>query len=268
MPPPAIALDQVSLCYRLAHQRIPSFKEYAIHWMQGSLAYEKFWALNDLSLEIAPGEAVGIIGRNGAGKSTLLKIVSGVLEPTKGRCTVRGRVAPILELGTGFDSELTGRENIFLNALLLGRSRREVQEKVDTIIDFSELATFIDSPLRTYSTGMVARLGFSIATAWVPEVLILDEVMAVGDSAFNQKCQERFAHFRTSGTTVLLVTHAPEIVRTSCSRALWLATGRLQADGDPEAVLERYLESAGSGASSAPAAVATPGSTPPATPPA
>ena len=255
MPPAAITLDHVSLCYRLAHQRIPSFKEYAIHWVQGALVYEKFWALTDLSLSIAPGEAVGIIGRNGAGKSSLLKVVSAVLEPTKGRCDVRGRVAPILELGTGFDSELTGRENIFLNALLLGRTRREVQEKADSIVEFSELAAFIDSPLRTYSTGMVARLGFAIATAWVPEVLILDEVMAVGDSAFNQKCLDRFELFRRSGTTVLLVTHAPDIVRSSCTRCVWLAGGKLVADGPPEEVLSGYLESA--------AASATPPSAPP-----
>jgi ABC-type polysaccharide/polyol phosphate transport system ATPase subunit len=245
MPAPAIALDQVSLCYRLAHQRIPSFKEYAIHWMQGSLAYEKFWALNDLSLEIAPGEAVGIIGRNGAGKSTLLKIVSSVLEPTRGTCAVRGRVAPILELGTGFDSELTGRENIFLNALLLGRSRREVQEKVDAIVDFSELAAFIDSPLRTYSSGMVARLGFAIATGWRPDLLILDEVMGVGDSAFTVKCEKRLEAFRAAGTTVLLVSHSAPAVENGCTRCLWIEQGRLAADGPPAEVLGRYLDSTG-----------------------
>ena len=252
-PAPAIVLDQLSLCYRLAHQRIPSFKEYAIHWIKGALDYQSFWALDGVSAAIAPGEVVGIIGRNGAGKSTLLKIVSGVLDPTRGRCTVRGRVAPILELGTGFDMELTGRENVFLNALLLGRTRREVHARYASIVEFAELAEFIDSPLRSYSTGMVARLGFAVATAWVPEVLILDEVMAVGDQAFNQKCQTRFEQFRAAGTTVLLVSHSPAVIESACTRCLWLNGGRLAADGPPREVLARYLESTGPAPAPAPA---------------
>ena len=243
--PPAILLDQVSLCYRLAHQRTRSLKEYAIHWVKGALEYESFWALDGLSAEIAPGEVVGIIGRNGAGKSTLLKVICGVLEPARGRCEVKGKVAPILELGTGFDLELTGGENIVLNALLLGRSRREVRERFDWIVEFAELPGFIDSPLRSYSTGMIARLGFAVATAWMPDVLILDEVMAVGDQAFNRKCQTRFEEFRKAGTTVLLVSHAPAVIESACSRCLWLEKGKLAADGAPKEVLARYLESAG-----------------------
>jgi ABC-type polysaccharide/polyol phosphate transport system ATPase subunit len=154
-------------------------------------------------------------------------------------------VAPILELGTGFDLELTGRENIFLNALLLGRTRKEVHARIESIVEFAELPGFVDSPLRSYSSGMMARLGFAVATAWIPEVLILDEVMAVGDQAFNQKCQARFEAFRSAGTTVLLVSHSPEVVEATCSRCLWLDGGKLLADGPPHEVLGRYLESSG-----------------------
>ena len=165
---PFSTLDRVSLCYRLAKQRLPSFKDYAIHWVKGTLVYEKFWALTEVSFSVARGEVVGIVGRNGAGKSSLLKIVSGVLEPTTGKVHFDGRIAPILELGTGFDHELTGRENIFLNGLLLGRTRREIRERLDAIIEYSELGDFIESPIRSYSSGMLGRLGFSIAAAWTP----------------------------------------------------------------------------------------------------
>jgi ABC-2 type transport system ATP-binding protein/lipopolysaccharide transport system ATP-binding protein len=244
MLPAVISLDQVSMRYRLARQRVPSFKEYAIHFVRGTLSYESFWALREISFTVAGGETLGIVGRNGAGKSTLLKIIAGVLDPTTGSARVRGRVAPILELGTGFDMELTGRENVFLNALLLGHPRREIEQRLEEIVAFAELEQFVDSPLRSYSTGMVARLGFAVATAWIPDVLILDEVFAVGDTAFVQKCAERFARFRASGTTLLLVSHSPEVVEQNCSRCLWIDHGRLAADGAPGEVLARYLESA------------------------
>lgn len=235
-----IDLAQVSLCYRLAKQRIPSFKEYAIHMLKGALSYEKLWALRDITLSIRSGETVGIIGRNGAGKSTLLKVISRVLKPTDGRSDVRGTLAPILELGTGFDPELTGFENIYLNALLLGRSRREIVEKAEEIIEFSGLGDFVRSPIRNYSSGMLARLGFSIATAWVPDILILDEVLAVGDASFTQKCEERIRRFHDAGTTVLMVSHSAEAVRKNCSRCIWLDAGRLVADGDSNEVLAQY----------------------------
>lgn len=237
-----IALDDIHLCYRLAKQKIPSLKEYAIHWMKGSLAYEELWALRGVSLEIERGETLGVIGRNGAGKSTLLKVISRVLKPTRGEARVWGSVAPILELGTGFDQELTGYENIYLNALLLGRSRREIDEKVEDIIDFSGLREFIHSPIRNYSTGMFARLGFSIATAWVPEVLILDEVLAVGDARFLARCERRIAEFREYGTALLLVSHGLDAIRNNCDRAIWLEAGRIQIDGTAEEVIERYLD--------------------------
>jgi ABC-type polysaccharide/polyol phosphate transport system ATPase subunit len=234
-----IELQEVSLCYRLAKQRIPSIKEYLIHFMKGSLSYEKLWALRDVSFRVQSGEVMGIVGRNGAGKSTLLKVISRVLKPD-GRVTVRGMVSPILELGTGFDHELTGFENVYLNGLLLGRSRREIDEKLEDIIHFSGLGDFIRTPIRNYSSGMLARLGFSIATAWVPDILILDEVLAVGDAAFTEKCERRMQEFHDAGTTVLLVSHSAEAVRKNCTRCLWLDAGRLRADGPTEEVLEMY----------------------------
>jgi ABC-type polysaccharide/polyol phosphate transport system ATPase subunit len=244
--PPAVELEAVSLCYRLAKQRIPSIKEYAIHWMKGALSYEKLWALSDISLTVQPGERVGIVGRNGAGKSTLLKVVSGVLKPTRGTAVTRGSVAPILELGTGFDLELTGLENVYLNALLLGRSRREIDDRLEEIVAFSGLDDFIRSPIRNYSSGMLARLGFAIATAWVPEVLILDEVFSVGDAGFVHKCEERLRSFDRARTTLFLVSHNPENILSTCDRCLWLDGGCLRADGAPAEVLERYrVESGG-----------------------
>ncbi len=240
MPEPVIELEGVSLCYRLAKQRIPSFKEYALHWVRGALTYEQLWALRDVTLRVDRGETLGIVGRNGAGKSTLLKVISRVLVPTRGRCLVRGRVAPILELGTGFDYELTGRENVFLNALLLGHSRRSIEERYDAIVDFSGLGDFIRSPVRNYSSGMLARLAFSILTAWTPDVLVLDEFLAVGDVHFLRKCEERLDALKAAGTTMLLVSHMAEAIRTHCRRCVWLDGGRLVADGTPDDVLERY----------------------------
>ncbi|MFW6206973.1 MAG: ABC transporter ATP-binding protein, partial [Gemmatimonadota bacterium] len=222
---PIVELRDISLCYRLAKQKIPSLKEYAIHFVRGALAYEELWALRDVSLSIAEGETVGIVGRNGAGKSTMLKVISGVLKPTRGKVRRRGWVAPILELGTGFDFELTGQENIYLNALLLGRQRREIDERLDEIVEFSGLRDFIRSPIRNYSSGMLARLGFSIATAWKPDLLILDEVLGVGDARFLKRCEQKIGEFREAGTTILIVSHDPESVRKNCRRAVWLEQG-------------------------------------------
>jgi len=236
----AIHLDGVSLCYRLAKQRIASLKEYAIHWMKGALSYEQLWALQDVSLFVRRGESVGIVGPNGAGKSTLLKVITGVLKATRGQVEVGGRVAPILELGTGFDFELTGLENIYLNALLLGRTRTEIDDRLEEIVAFSGLGDFVRSPIRNYSSGMVARLGFAIATAWRPDVLILDEVLAVGDARFLRRCEERLESFRRADTTLLMVSHSLEAVRHTCKRALWFDGGRLRADGPVDEVLERY----------------------------
>ena len=242
-PPSLLTLDRVSLRYRLAKQRLPSFKDYAIHWVKGTLTYESFWALTEVSFEVARGEVVGIVGRNGAGKSSLLKVVSRVLEPSSGTVTFDGRLAPILELGTGFDHELTGRENIFLNGMLLGRTRREIQERLDAIIEYSELGDFIESPIRAYSSGMLGRLGFSIAAAWTPDLLILDEVFAAGDAAFTRKCEKTLSAFRDAGVTILLVSHSAPIVLETCTRAVWLERGKLIADGAPSEVVAAYDKS-------------------------
>ena len=235
-----VHLEEVALTYRLAKQRIPSLKEYAIHWMRGALSYEELWALREVSLTIRQGERVGIVGRNGAGKSTLLKVISRVLKPSRGKAEIHGRLAPILELGTGFDYELTGLENIYLNALLLGRARREIDERIESIVEFSGLGDFIRTPIRNYSSGMQARLGFSIATAWVPDILILDEVLSVGDAAFTDKCERRLGEFHETGTTVLMVSHIPKAVEDNCDRCIWLDAGRLRADGPVREVLDLY----------------------------
>lgn len=240
---PVLTLDRVSLRYRLAKQRLPSFKDYAIHWVKGTLTYESFWALTEVSFAVTRGEVVGIVGRNGAGKSSLLKVVSRVLEPTSGTLACEGRIAPILELGTGFDHELTGRENIFLNGMLLGRTRREIRERIDAIVEYSELGDFIESPIRSYSSGMLGRLGFSIASAWTPDVLILDEVFAAGDAAFTRKCEKTLTAFRDAGVTILLVSHSAQLVLDTCTRAIWLDHGRLIADGDPLEVVTAYDKS-------------------------
>ena len=240
MAPVQIELSGVSLCYRLAKTRIPSIKEYLIHFLRGALDYEQLWALRGIELTVHRGETLGIVGRNGAGKSTLLKVISRVMKPTAGRAAINGTVAPILELGTGFDYELTGLENVYLNALLLGRSRSEIRDKVDDIVDFSGLGDFIRAPIRNYSSGMLARLGFSIATAWLPDILILDEVLSVGDAAFTAKCEERIRRFHDAGITVLMVSHSPEAIRKNCSRCIWLDAGQLRAQGATEEVLAAY----------------------------
>ncbi len=245
-PPPgagaaAVRLEDVSVRYRVPHEPIGTFKEYIITRVRkGRFAHHEFWALRGVSLEISRREVFGIIGRNGAGKSTMLKVISRILRPTAGRVVVSGRVAPLLELGAGFHPELTGRENVFLNASLLGRSQREISERFSEIVEFAELSEFIDAPLRTYSSGMVARLGFSAATAWPPEILILDETLTVGDAAFQEKCWGRMSAFCAGGTTTLLVSHDPAAIRRMCQRAVWLDRGEVRAVGPASEVTERY----------------------------
>jgi len=235
-----IRLEAVSMKYRLAKQRQPSLKQYALHWLRGALVYEDLWALSNVSLRIGRGESVGIIGRNGAGKSTLLKVISRVIAPTRGRVDVGGRVVPVLGLGAGLDMELSGLENIYLNAMVLGRSRREIKAACDEIVTASGLGDFIMSPLRNYSAGMVARLAFSVATAWTPEILILDEVLTVGDASFVERCHQHLQRFRESGTTVLVVSHLPAEIRESCQRCIWIDAGTIRQDGATDDVLESY----------------------------
>jgi ABC-type polysaccharide/polyol phosphate transport system ATPase subunit len=236
----SIDIQNVSLCYRLAKQRIPSLKEYALHWVRGALVYEQLWAINDVSLSVRRGESVGLVGRNGAGKSTLLKVVSGVLKPTRGAVQVAGRIAPIVELGIGFDHELSGLENVYLAGLVLGHRRRDITARLEGIVRFSELGDFIRSPVRNYSSGMQARLGFSILTAWTPDILLLDEFFAVGDAAFTEKSRARIDELHRGGTTLVLVSHTRSLVEETCARCIWLENGRVRADGESRDVLERY----------------------------
>jgi len=236
----AIFLSGVSVRYRLPNEKVATLKEYMIRLIQGKVRYNSFMALNGVSLVVKKGETFGILGRNGAGKSTLLKVISRVLIPTQGRVWVNGMVSPLLELGAGFHPELTGMENIHLNATLLGHSRKEIRQKIPEILDFAEIGGFIEAPLRTYSSGMIARLGFSVATAWLPDILILDEVLSVGDAAFAQKCTERMRSFRESGATVLLVSHSVDTVRSLCQRALLLEHGNILETGPASEVSEKY----------------------------
>lgn len=239
--PVAIRLEQVSVRYRIPHERIASFKEYAIHTLlRHRLRYDDFFALRDVSLEVGAGEIFGVVGRNGAGKSTLLKVVSRVIKPHQGRLWMRGRVAPLLELGAGFHPELTGRENVFLNGTLLGYTRAEIQRLFDEIVAFAEVNDFIDAPLRTYSSGMQARLGFAVAVARQPDILLVDEVLSVGDERFQEKCFARMDEFRRGGTTILLVSHSGEFVRTFCDRAVWLDHGQVRALGAADQVVASY----------------------------
>lgn len=235
-----LRLEDISVVYRVNRQRINSLKEYAIRRFKREIVTEDFYALRDVSLELRRGEVFGLVGRNGAGKSTLLKAIARVIRPTTGRVWVKGHVAPLLEMGAGFHVELTGRENIYLYGSLLGFSRREMEEKLEQIVDFAELWDFIDSPLRTYSTGMVTRLGFSIATDVKPDVLIVDEILGVGDEAFQRKSRERMLGFCDEGTTVLLVTHNSDLMTSMCDRAMWLDQGQTKMVGPAREVAAAY----------------------------
>lgn len=237
---PIIELQNVSVRYRLPSERIGTFKEYAIRTLQRKVKILNFWALNDINLSVNQGEVFGLIGNNGAGKSTMLKVISKVLKPSKGRVVVFGKIAPLLELGAGFHPELSGRENIFLNGALLGYSREEMQAVFDEIVEFSELGQFIESPIRTYSSGMYARLGFAVATAHIPEILILDEILSVGDEAFQRKCNVRLRTFQNSGATVLMVSHGLDMLEGMCNRIAWIDHGKLMKIGQPHEVIAAY----------------------------
>ena len=237
-----VQIENVSVSYRLPTERIGSFKEYAIRKLQRRVKIEDFWALVDVSMTVNKGDVFGIIGNNGAGKSTILKVISRVLKPSKGRVVVRGRIAPLLELGAGFHPELSGRENVFLNGALLGYSREDMEKVFDEIVAFSELEQFINSPIRTYSSGMYARLGFAVATAHVPDVLILDEILSVGDEAFQKKSRERLQSFQEKGSTVLMVSHGLDSMITLCNRVAWLDQGKLRLLGEPSEVVAAYRE--------------------------
>lgn len=242
MAQPIIEVKNVSMMFNISSEKVDSIKEYFVRLVKGQLLFEEFWALKDVSLNIQKGDAVGIVGLNGSGKSTLLKIIAGVMKPTKGIAKVHGTVAPMIELGAGFDMDLSARENIYLNGAVLGYSRAEMDAKAESILDFAELWDFVDVPLKNYSSGMVARLGFSIATAHTPDVLIVDEVLGVGDYKFQQKCEARINEIVESGATVLFVSHSIEQVRKLCKHVLWLEKGTQLMYGDVEEVCNAYME--------------------------
>lgn len=238
----ALRLENVSVRYRVPDQRIRTFKEYMIRTLQRRVSHRTFWALEEVNLSVQQGEVFGLIGHNGAGKSTMLKLIARVLQPTRGRVLVRGRVSPLLELGAGFHPELTGRENIFLNGTILGFSHKEIENKYPGIVGFAELGEFINAPMRTYSSGMWARLGFAVATDVDPDILIIDEVLGVGDEAFQRKCANRIQKFQEMGVTILLVSHQMAVIESMCNRSAWLDHGKLRAVGETQDVIRQYRQ--------------------------
>lgn len=234
-----IEVDNVSMEFNLNKERTDSLKEFIIKFIKREIRFQSFWALNNVSLKIYQGEKVGFVGLNGAGKSTLLKIISGVLRPTTGSVKVNGTLAPLLALGAGFDINYTGRENIYLNGALLGHSRAEMDKKFDDIVDFSELEEFIDVPVKNYSSGMRSRLGFAIATSINPDILILDEVLSVGDMSFQAKCRDRMYNMM-SEASMLFVSHSVSQVRSLCDKAIWLHKGSIIASGEVNEICDQY----------------------------
>ena len=235
-----IRVDHVSMNFRMNANHTTSVKEWVVAKLKGQLKYQDFYALNDVSFSVNRGEVVGIIGTNGSGKSTLLKCISGFYKPSAGSVVTAGRVAPMLELGSGFDYELSGRENIFLNGAIMGYSESFLKEQYDEILAFSELGEFIYQPIKTYSSGMLMRLAFSVATLVNPEILIVDEILAVGDERFQKKSFARMSQLMQGGTTVLMVSHRLEQIREMCSRVIWLSHGRVVMDGATGEVCDAY----------------------------
>ena len=235
-----IKVDHVSMKFNLASEKFDSFKEYFIKSLKKQVSYNEFWALKDVSFEVYKGDSLGLIGLNGSGKSTMLKTIAGVLKPTKGSVQVNGSVAPLIELGAGFDFDLTASENIYLNGALLGYSREVMQTYYDNIVEFSELQNFMDVPVKNFSSGMVSRLAFAIATIGTPDILIVDEVLSVGDFRFQQKCEERIRHMMADGTTILFVSHSIEQVKSICNKIVWLDHGNVKRFGDAEAICQEY----------------------------
>ena len=237
-----IRVRDAGVCYRLYREKVSTLKEAVVNRFRHLRSAEIFWAVRHVSLEIEPGEAIALVGHNGSGKSTLLKTIAGVLMPDEGEVFVQGRISPMIELGAGFDPELSGRDNIFLNGALLGFSRKQMEGKFDRIVAFSELGDFIDMPIKNYSSGMYARLGFAIAQDVEPDILIVDEVLAVGDERFQEKCKARIRDFRAAGITFCFVSHNYEAARELCPRAAVLHHGRLAFDGPIVQAWERYRE--------------------------
>lgn len=239
---PIIEINDVSMCFNLAKERTDTLKEFVVKKIKGQLHFDKFYALENISFSIQKGESVALIGRNGCGKSTLLKIIAGVFYPTKGNVKVQGNVAPLIELGAGFDMELTARENIYLNGAVLGFNREFMNAHFDEILDFSELHQFVDVPVKNFSSGMVARLGFSIATMVSAEILVVDEILAVGDFMFQQKCRERMGEMLRNGTTLLFVSHDTDRVKELCKKAVWIDNGHIMEIGPSDITCDHYVD--------------------------
>lgn len=240
--PVMIDVDHVTIRFNLSNQKVDNIKEYFVKLVKRELMFQEFLAVNDVSFQVRQGEAWGLIGTNGSGKSTMLKTISGILKPYKGSVTVNGSVAPLIELGAGFDPELSARENIFLNGCVLGHSEKFMQEHFDEIVDFAEIHKFLDSPLKNYSSGMRARLGFSVATMVKPDILIVDEILSVGDYKFRKKCEARMKELLSGGTTLLYVSHSIDEVKRLCDHALWIDKGVARMQGEAKTVCDAYME--------------------------
>ena len=239
---PAIIVDHVSMKFNLSKEKVDSLKDYVIKMIKGQIQYNEFWALKDVTFTVNKGDRVGILGLNGAGKSTLLKVISGVFKPTEGTVTKNGKIVPLLELGAGFDQQYTGKENIYLYGAMLGYSKEFIDSKFDEIVKFSGLKKFLDVPLKNYSSGMKSRLGFSIATIVEPEILILDEVLSVGDAKFRKKSEKKILSMMDKGVTVLFVSHSLEQVKRICTKAMILENGSIRSIGDIDTVSAEYEE--------------------------
>ncbi|MGN2337054.1 ABC transporter ATP-binding protein [Clostridium cagae] len=237
----AVEINNVSMMFNKSSERIDNIKEYIVKIAKRKLMFEEFWALKDVSFNIKRGEALGIVGLNGSGKSTLLKIIAQVMKPTQGSVNIYGSVAPLIELGAGFDMDLSARENIFLNGAVLGYSRGQMKEKFEEIMDFAELWDFVDVPVKNFSSGMVARLGFAIATCRIPDILIVDEILGVGDYKFQEKCEKRMNEIISHGATIIFVSHTIEQVQKLCNKVVWLSKGEMVMMGDVEEVCKQYM---------------------------
>ena len=238
-----IKVENVSIKFNLSTERFDTFKEYVIKSLKNQVSYEEFWALKNVSFEVYRGDSLGLVGLNGSGKSTMLKTIAGVLKPTEGKVTVNGGVAPLIELGAGFDLDLTARENVYLNGAILGHSREVMEQHYEDIVEFSELREFMDVPVKNYSSGMVSRLAFAIETIGTPDILIVDEVLSVGDFRFQKKCEERIHAMMDKGTTILFVSHSIDQVKSICNKIVWLEKGHVKRFGNAEEICEEYRNS-------------------------
>lgn len=241
--PVVIKVEHVSMKFNMSSEKFDSLKEYIIKSIKGQVRIEEFWALKDVSFEVYKGDSVGLIGLNGSGKSTMLKTIAGVLKPTKGNVSVLGTVAPLIELGAGFDMDLTARENVFLNGALLGYTHKQMEGYYNDIVEFSELENFMDVPVKNFSSGMVSRLAFAIATIGIPDILIVDEVLSVGDFRFQEKCEQRIQNMLDKGTTILFVSHSIDQVQKICNKIVWLEHGNMKCFGNAKEICDEYRKS-------------------------